>query len=67
MPPQQNRVTEDAKYTYSLLGNVFEKQIKKHRVKQVEVLQSLASPGKKSQLMKKISLRKSSKSCQYVN
>ena len=67
MPPQQNRVTEDAKYTYSLLGNVFEKQIKKHRVKQVEVLQSLASPGKKSQLMKKISLRKSSKYCQYIN
>ena len=46
LPPHQNRVIEQAKFTYSFLGNALEKQMKK----QVYALKSLNLPYKIDEL-----------------
>ena len=59
LPLQHNRVTEEAKFTNSILRKSLERQkgtIKKHAEKQVEALKFLESPGKEL-----LSIKKSSK------
>ena len=46
LPPHQNRVIEQAKFTYSFLGNALEKQTKK----QIYALKSLNLPYKIDEL-----------------
>ena len=49
LPPNQQQITEQAKFTYSPLGKAFEKQIKKIKDQgqnQVEALNTLKSNNK---------------------
>ena len=50
LPPDQSRITEQAKFTYSSIGKAFEKQLKTIEdkgIKQVEALKALKTEEKK--------------------
>ena len=57
LPPNQSRVIEQAKFTYSPLGKAFEKQIKaieNQGKKQVEAFKVLKPAGQKPELIEGI-------------
>ena len=57
LPPNQSRVIEQAKFTYSPLGNTFEKQMKaieNQGKKQVEALKVLKPAEQKAELIERI-------------